>query len=47
MLAEKFFLILETFISHVGEPATATYPDGSPKVTSKSRFVAIKSAKIG
>jgi hypothetical protein len=47
MLAEKFFLVLETFISHVAEPVTATYPDGSPKVTSRARFVPIRLPKIG
>ena len=46
MLAEKFFLILETLISHVTDTTTATYPDGSPKVTSRARFVPIKSPKI-
>ena len=35
MLAEKFFLVLETLISR-------TYPDGSPIVVSTSRHVPIK-----
>jgi hypothetical protein len=35
MLAEKFFLVLETVISH-------TYRDGSPRVVSTSRHVPIK-----
>jgi len=47
MLAEKFFLILETAISHLADPQTATYPDGSPKVTSRARFVPIKPSKAG
>lgn len=32
MLAEKFFLTLETIISHTADSASAKYPDGSPKV---------------
>ena len=35
MLAEKFFLVLETIISR-------TYPDGGPIVVSASRHVPIK-----
>jgi hypothetical protein len=35
MLAEKFFLVLETVISH-------THRDGSPRVVSTSRHVPIK-----
>ena len=35
MLAEKFFLVLETVISH-------TYRNGSPRVVSTSRHVPIK-----
>ncbi len=35
MLAEKFFLLLETLKSH-------TYPDGSPRVISTSRHVPIE-----
>jgi hypothetical protein len=46
MLAEKFFLVLETFIRHIADPATPTYPDGSPKVMSLARFIPIKLAKI-
>jgi hypothetical protein len=34
MLAEKFFLLLETIRSH-------TYDDGAPRVTSASRHVPI------
>jgi hypothetical protein len=41
MLAEKFFLILETLISRVNAP-TATYADGAPKVISQSPFVPVK-----
>jgi hypothetical protein len=41
MLAEKFFLFLETLISRASAP-TATYPDGGPKVVSQSQFVPIK-----
>jgi len=40
MLAEKFFLVLETLIHHVAD--AARYPDGSPKVQSAARFVPIK-----
>jgi hypothetical protein len=47
MLAEKFFLILETAISHLADPQTATYPDGSPKVSSRARFIPIKLPKLG
>ena len=35
MLAEKFFLVLETLLSH-------TNPDGGPRVESTSRQVPIK-----
>jgi hypothetical protein len=42
MLAEKFFLFLETLISRA-TAQTATYPDGSPKVKSQPRFVPIDS----
>ena len=41
MLAEKFFLFLETLISRATAP-TATYADGGPKVTSQPQFVPIK-----
>jgi hypothetical protein len=41
MLAEKFFLILETLISR-GSAQTMTYPDGGPKVISQSRFVPVQ-----
>jgi hypothetical protein len=34
MLAEKFFLLLETIRSH-------SYPDGAPRVVSTSRHVPI------
>ena len=44
MLAEKFFLILETLISHVTD--TAQYPDGGPKVVSRARHVPIKLPEI-
>jgi hypothetical protein len=46
MLAEKFFLTLETIINHVTDATTATYPDGSPKVMSRAQFVPIKLPKI-
>jgi len=42
MLAEKFFLMLETLISRT-TARPATYPDGAPKVISNSPFVPIKS----
>ena len=41
MLAEKFFLMLETLISR-GPKQPATYPDGAPKVKSLSQFVPVK-----
>ena len=41
MLAEKFFLMLETLISR-GTAQTTTYPDDAPKVISQSQFVPIK-----
>ena len=41
MLAEKFFLILETLISHNGAE-TATYGDGAPKVVTRTRFIPVK-----
>lgn len=40
MLAEKFFLFLETVISHFTD--TARYPDGAPKVVSRARHVPIQ-----
>ena len=41
MLAEKFFLMLETLISRVAAQTT-TYPDGAPKVKSQGQFVPVK-----
>ncbi len=41
MLAEKFFLMLETLISRVAA-RTTTYADGGPKVISQSQFVPVK-----
>jgi hypothetical protein len=41
MLAEKFFLMLETLISR-GPKQPATYPDGAPKVISQSQLVPVK-----
>ena len=41
MLAEKFFLMLETLLSR-SAAQTTTYADGVPKVISQSQFVAIK-----
>ena len=35
MLAEKFFLLLETIKSHI-------HPDGSPRAVSTSRHVPVK-----
>ena len=40
MLAEKFFLFLETVISHLTD--TTRYPDGAPKVISRARHVPIQ-----
>ena len=37
MLAEKFFLVLETLIR-----TNRTYPDGSPRVVSSSPHVPVK-----
>jgi hypothetical protein len=45
MLAEKFFLVLETLISHVTD--AASHPDGGPKVVSRARHVPIKLQEIG
>ena len=42
MLAEKFFLFLETVISHITD--TARYPDGAPKVVSRARHVPIQTS---
>ncbi|HLG81363.1 MAG TPA: hypothetical protein VKY22_10120 [Bradyrhizobium sp.] len=42
MLAEKFFLTLETLISRIADAGLARYPDGSPKVLSSAGFVPIK-----
>jgi hypothetical protein len=44
MLAEKFFLVLETLITHITN--TARYPDGGPKVVSGARHVPIKLPEI-
>jgi hypothetical protein len=46
MLAEMFFLTLETIISHVTDARTAVHPDGSPNVMSRARFVPIKLPRI-
>jgi hypothetical protein len=46
MLAEKFFLFLETLISR-GSAQTASYPDGGPKMISRSQFVPIGSPEGG
>jgi hypothetical protein len=42
MLAEKFFLFLETIISHLTD--TTRYPDGGPKVASRARHVPIQAS---
>jgi hypothetical protein len=42
MLAEKFFLILETLIGHSTDWGLARYPDGAPKVMSRAQYVPIK-----
>jgi hypothetical protein len=42
MLAEKFFLILETLIGHPTDWGLARYPDGAPKVMSRARYIPIK-----
>lgn len=45
MLAEQFFLKLESIISHAHNSAPANcpeYPDGAPKVKTKEQHVPIK-----
>jgi hypothetical protein len=42
MLAEKFFLFLETVISQLTD--TVRYPDGAPKVVSRARHVPIQTS---
>lgn len=42
MLAEKFFLILETVISHTADSEPSRHPDGAPKVVSRARYLPIK-----
>ena len=44
MLAEKFFLFLETLISRTAAQPS-TYRDGAPKVISQSQFVAVKQSE--
>jgi hypothetical protein len=46
MLAEKFFLFLETLISRAAAQA-ATYADGAPKLISQSQFVPINLPNTG
>jgi hypothetical protein len=46
MLAEKFFLVLETLISHTTDSGPVRYPDGGPNVISRERFVPIKLSEI-
>ncbi len=41
MLAEKFFLMLETLISRGPKPP-ASCPDGAPRVISQSKFVPVR-----
>lgn len=45
MLAEKFFLMLETVMSHTADSESAKHPDGSPRVVSRARYVPIKSSE--
>ena len=42
MLAEKFFLILETIICHTNDSVPAKYPDVAPKVVSKRQHIPIR-----
>lgn len=45
MLAEKFFLTLESIISHSSDSAPGNcpeYPDGAPKVETTDRYVPVK-----
>ena len=42
MSAEKFFLLLETIISHLTDGAC--HPDGAPKVVSRARHVPIETS---
>ena len=46
MLAEKFFLILETIIRHANDSGAAKYPDGAPKVRSIGAHVPIKLPEV-
>ena len=46
MLAEKFFLMLETLMSHTNDSESARYPDGGPKVVSRRRHVPIKLPEV-
>ena len=41
MLAEKFFLGLETVLSHLADAGGARYPDGGPKVLSSAQLVPV------
>lgn len=45
MLAEKFFLTLESIIRHSSDSASANwpeYPDGAPKVETTDQHVPVK-----
>lgn len=46
MLAEKFFLILETIICHTNDSDAAKYPDGAPKVVNRRQHVPIKLPEV-
>ena len=45
MLAEKFFLMLETIVRHAND-SDAKYPDGAPKVRSTGAHVPIKLPEV-
>ncbi|WP_426433783.1 hypothetical protein [Bradyrhizobium genosp. P] len=46
MLAEQFFLNLETIISHATDSEPANYPDGAPKVRSKAKHIPVKLPEV-
>jgi hypothetical protein len=46
MLAEKFFLMLETLIGHTADSEPARHPDGAPKVVSRRQHIPIKLPEV-
>ena len=47
MLAEKFFLTLETLISHAADSEPGRHPDGAPKVVNRQPHVPIRLPEAG